>query len=172
MNRDPLASFSKEELIALIEALTKQIGMLTKRVEALEAELRKPPKTPDNSSVPPSQGHKANGESETKPKAKAHAGSHRPLHPNPTRRRDVLADRCEHCRADVSAVLQTAVHAYDRIEIPEIVPEVTRGHRQVVGCWIVKGAMDRSTVVGRRDHAAMATPVTSAQVANAWRRAA
>jgi hypothetical protein len=34
------------------------------------------------------------------------------------------------------------------------------GHRQVVGWWIVKGAMDRSTVVGRRDHAAMATPVT------------
>jgi hypothetical protein len=45
------------------------------------------------------------------------------------------------------------------------------GHRQVVGCWIVKSAIDRSTVIGRRDHAAMATPVTSAQVANAWRRA-
>jgi 2-methylisocitrate lyase-like PEP mutase family enzyme len=44
-------------------------------------------------------------------------------------------------------------------------------YRQVVGCWIVKGAIDRSTVVGRRDHAAMATPATSAQVANAWRRA-
>jgi transposase len=126
MNRDTLASFSKEELIALIEALTKQIGVLTKRVEALEAELGKPPKTPDNSSVPPSQGHKVNGESERKPKAKPHAGSHRPLHPNPTRRRDVLADCCEHCRADVSAVPQGAVHAYDRIEIPEIVPDVTR----------------------------------------------
>jgi len=126
MNRDTLASFSKEELIALIEALTKQVDVLTKRVEALEAELGKPPKTPDNSSVPPSQGHKANGESETKPKAKPHAGSHRPLHPNPTRRRDVLADRCEHCRADVSAVSQEAVHAYDRIEIPQIVPDVTR----------------------------------------------
>jgi transposase len=126
MNRDSLTSFSKEELIALIEALTKQIGVLTKRVEALEAELGKPPKTPDNSSVPPSQGHKANGESETKPKAKSHAGAHRPLHPNPTRRRDVLTDRCEHCRADVSAVPQAAVHAYDRIEIPEIVPDVTR----------------------------------------------
>src|SRR6202140_156811 len=124
MNRDTLASFSKEELIALIEALTKQVDLLTKRVEALEAELGKPPKTPDNSSVPPSQGHKANGESE--PKAKTHAGSHRPLHPNPTRRRDVLADRCEHCRADVSAVPQAAFHAYDRIEIPEIVPDVTR----------------------------------------------
>src|SRR4051812_26561463 len=126
MKRDSLTSFSKEELIALIEALTKQIGVLTKRVEALEAELGKPPKTPDNSSVPPSQGHKANGESETKPKAKSHAGAHRPLHPNPTRRRDVLTDRCEHCRADVSAVPQAAVHAYDRIEIPEIVPDVTR----------------------------------------------
>ena len=126
MNPGTLAHFSKEELIALIEALTKQIDVLTKRVEALEAELGKPAKTPDNSSVPPSQGHKASGESETKPKAKPHAGSHRPLHPNPTRRRDVLADRCEHCRADVSAVPQAAVHAYDRIEIPEIVPDVTR----------------------------------------------
>jgi ubiquinone/menaquinone biosynthesis C-methylase UbiE len=48
---------------------------------------------------------------------------------------------------------------------------MSQRHRQVVGCWIVKGAMDRSTVVGRRDHAAMATPATSAQVANAWRRA-
>ncbi len=126
MNPDTLAQFSKEELIALIEALTQQIDVLTKRVAALEAELGKPSKTPDNSSLPPSQGHKASGESEAKPKAKPHAGSHRPLHPNPTRRRDVLADCCEHCCADVSAVLQAAVHAYDRIEIPEIVPDVTR----------------------------------------------
>jgi len=126
MNRDALTSFSKEELITLIEALTKQIDVLTKRVAALEAELGKPSKTPDNSSLPPSQGHKASGESEPKPKAKPHAGCHRPLHPNPTRRRDVLADHCEHCRADVSAVPQAAVYAYDRIEIPEIVPDVTR----------------------------------------------
>ena len=62
MNPDALVSFSKGELIALIEALTKQIDVLTKRVAALEAELGKPSKTPDNSSVPPSQGHKASGE--------------------------------------------------------------------------------------------------------------
>ena len=74
MNPDTLARFSKDDLIALIvaqaeviarqtaqiEALTKQIDVLMKRVEALEAELGKPPKTPDNSSVPPSQGHKPN----------------------------------------------------------------------------------------------------------------
>src|SRR5450759_1338852 len=120
------SSLSSAEKDALIRTLLAQIDVLTKRVAALEAELGKPSKTPDNSSVPPSQGHKASGESEPKPKAKPHAGCHRPLHPNPARRRDVLADRCEHCRADVSAVAQAAFHAYDRIEIPEIVPDVTR----------------------------------------------
>jgi hypothetical protein len=28
----------------------------------------------------------------------------------------VLAEQCSHCRADVRGVVQTAVHAYDRIE--------------------------------------------------------
>ena len=49
-----------------------------------------------------------------------------PLHPNPTRRRDVLANHCPHCQADVTDVAQVAMQAYDRIEIPEIVPDVTR----------------------------------------------
>jgi hypothetical protein len=67
-----------------------------------------------------------------------------------------------------TAVLINRAHTYADLALPI---DKTQGHRQVVGCWIVKGAMDRSTVVGRHDHAAMATPVTSAQVANAWRRA-
>jgi hypothetical protein len=39
--------------------------------------------------------------------------------------------------------------------------------------WVrmAKGAVDCTAVVERRDHAAMATPVTSAQVVNAWRPA-
>jgi len=120
------SSLSSAEKDALIRTLLARVDALIAENAALRERLNLPPKTPDNSSVPPSQGHKASGESEPKPKAKPHAGSHRPLHPNPTRRRDVLADRCEHCRADVSAVPQAAVHAYDRIEIPEIVPDVTR----------------------------------------------
>ncbi len=120
------SSLSSAEKDALIGTLLARIDALIAENAALRERLNLPPKTPDNSSTPPSQGHKASGESETTPKAKAHAGSHRPLHPNPTRRRDVLADRCEHCRADVSAVPQAAIHAYDRIEIPEIVPDVTR----------------------------------------------
>src|ERR1700680_2054041 len=120
------SSLSSSEKDALIRTLLARVDALIAENAALCERLNLPPKTPGNSSTPPSQGHKASGERETKPKAKAHAGFHRPLHPTPTRRRDVLADRCGHCRADVSAVSQTTVHAYDRIEIPEIVPDVTR----------------------------------------------
>ena len=125
-----LSHFEKD---ALITALLARIDALVGRVAALEAEtaalrekLNLPPKTPDNSSKPPSQGHKANAESKAKPKSKAHVGAHRPLHPKPTRRRDMLADRCSRCHADVTGVTQVAVQAYDRIEIPEITPDVTR----------------------------------------------
>jgi hypothetical protein len=61
-----------------------------------------------------------------RPKSKAHPGAHRGLHPNPTHSRDILAEHCPHCRADVSGIAQEAVQTYDRIEIPEIRPDVTR----------------------------------------------
>jgi transposase len=38
----------------------------------------------------------------------------------------MLADQCPHCHGDVTGVAQVAVQSYDRIEIPEITPEVTR----------------------------------------------
>jgi transposase len=113
-------------LLAQVQAQAEQIALLTARVADLEARLNLPPKNPSNSSTPPSQGRKANGEGKSKPKGKAHAGTHRPLHPNPTRRCDRLADQCPHCHADVTGVAQVAVQSYDRIEIPEITPEVTR----------------------------------------------
>ena len=48
-----LSRLSHEEKDALILALLE-------RVAALEAKLNPPPKTPDNSSLPPSRGQKAN----------------------------------------------------------------------------------------------------------------
>jgi transposase len=88
--------------------------------------LKLPPKTPDNSSTPPARGQKGSDTTPSQPKGKAHPGTHRPLHPNPTRKRDVLADQCLHCGTDVSGVTQAPVHTYDRIEIPEIKPDVTQ----------------------------------------------
>ncbi len=133
MNREALESLDKETLIRLvlvqvqtISALTRQIEFLTTRVSELEAKLGLPPKTPDNSSTPPSQGRKASVSAAERPERKAHAGAHRPLHPNPAHKRDMIATACQHCGADVSGVAQTACETYDHVEIPDIEPDVTR----------------------------------------------
>ena len=101
------------------------IARLEARVAELEAKLEQPPKTPDNSSTPPSAGRKPNGDA-TGGKRRAHAGAHRPLHPNPTHRREMFAHACGRCGADVSSVEQRECEAYDHVEIPPIVPVVTR----------------------------------------------
>jgi transposase len=133
MHREALDSLDKQTLTRLVlaqaetvTALRVECEALRARVAELEAKLGLPPKTPDNSSTPPSRGQKTSEEESRKPKGRAHAGAHRPLHPNPTRSFEVLARRCEHCAADLSAVAQVALQAYDRIEIPEIRPDVTR----------------------------------------------
>ena len=125
-----LDSAAKDALIlALIErinALIIENSELKERVARLEARLGLPAKTPDNSSLPPSQGHKPSQEAASRPKGKPHKGSYRVLHPNPTRTLNMRAEHCPHCAADLSTVPQTACERYDRIELPEIKPEVTR----------------------------------------------
>ena len=119
--------------VAQAEAIERQAGeiaTLRAEIAALRAKLDRPPKTPDNSSLPPSQGHKKATEfvknRKNRKKRKPHPGAHRALHPNPTHRRDVLADVCGHCGADVSLSQQEACEVYDRIEIPPVAPEITR----------------------------------------------
>ncbi len=126
MDRDTLERLSKDDLITLVLAQAAQIAMLTERVAALEAKLGLPPKTPDNSSLPPSKGQKPSLPSVPKRKAKPHPGAHRLLHPDPTRHHDVLALSCRACGADVSGAEQSPCEVYDRVEIPAIVPDVTR----------------------------------------------
>src|SRR6476620_6128009 len=53
MDRDELAALDKDALIELILRLYE-------RVTELEAKGGRPPKTPGNSSIPPSAGYKAN----------------------------------------------------------------------------------------------------------------
>src|SRR3954468_4833923 len=129
---DP-STLSPSEKDALIAALLARVKALLEEVEGLRTEnaalrdkLSLPPRTPRNSSKPLSQEMKANGETEPKPKSKPHAGAYRPLHPNPTQYREVWADCCPQCQADVTAVAQVPLHTYDWIEIPEITPDVTR----------------------------------------------
>src|SRR3954449_10344324 len=114
-------------------AFRVRVGMLEAENAALKADnaalrekLGRPPKTLGNSGTPPSRGHKASGAAEARRKGKVHAGAHRPLHPEPTRRRDVFAEHCPHCRAALAAAGQAPLQAYDRIDIPRITPDVTR----------------------------------------------
>ena len=112
MNREALDSLDKEALFRLvltqaetIAALNRQVEMLTARLSRLEADngalraenaalrekLKLPPKTPDNSSTPPSQGRKPSADpaaaSGSTGRRTSHPGAHRPLHPDPTRKR-------------------------------------------------------------------------------------
>lgn len=126
MTPEGLDSLDKPALIQLVLAQAKHIELLTARVAELDAKLGLPPKTPDNSSVPPSKGQKPSASSAPKTKAKPHRGAHRSLHPNPTAMRPVLAMTCQGCGAEVSGVAQSVCEEYDRIEIPRIEPDVTR----------------------------------------------
>ena len=134
MDLATLDSLDRETLIRLILSQAEIIERLTRRVAELEAKLDLPKKTPDNSSTPPSKGQKpsasaAAGSEEdagAKKRGKPHAGAHRPLHPNPTKYRDIAACACQHCGVDVSQAAQFSCEAYDHIEIPPIKPEVTR----------------------------------------------
>ena len=134
MNRDTLAQLSKDDLIALIVAQadviprqTAQIEALTKRVAELEAKLGKPPKTPDNSSMPPSQGQKPNRAERRRAKKRAgHPGACRALAEHPDRVVASVAVACPHCDHGLTAADQPDYHAYDHIELPPIKPVVTR----------------------------------------------
>lgn len=119
-------ALSPPEKDALIAVLTARVAALEAENKALRDKLDVPPKTPRNSSKPPSPAPKANGTGQSKAKSKVHAGAHRPLHPHLTEKRDVRLNHCPQGRADVTGVAQMPEHRYDRIEIPEIKPEVTR----------------------------------------------
>lgn len=61
MNRADFEALSREQLIELVQRQAELIEQLSKRVAELEAKLGLPRKPPENSGVPPSQGHKPSG---------------------------------------------------------------------------------------------------------------
>ena len=112
-----------EELRAQWEAAQASVAALTARVQELEARLGKPPKTPANSSLPPSQGEKP---SKNRRRRKGRPGKGRKLHPQPDETVTLVAEQCPHCGAGLGAEEQQPQAVYDRIEIPPVSPHVTR----------------------------------------------
>jgi transposase len=82
-------------LVGQLEAAVARIAELEKRLAAFE----RPPKTPDNSSLPPSKGQKSDRPTGDKPQRKSRPGFGRALEPNPDRIVDATLDSCPHCAA-------------------------------------------------------------------------
>jgi transposase len=127
-----LRTLSHAEKDALIRSLCPLVGQLDAalaRIAELERRLaafERPPKNPDNSSLPPSKGQKPDRPAGDKPPRKSRPGIGRALEPSPDRIVDARLDACPHCAAAFPVEQQTPQQVYDRIELPPIKPDVTR----------------------------------------------
>ena len=142
MNEAVLLSLSRDELVAhnlaqqvQIEAQAQQITALTARIAELEAKLAAPPKTPDNSSLPPSKGQKPNLAGGDKKKRRySHPGVARALTEHPDKTIEATLAVCPHCDHALGPEDMTDFHAYDHIDLPPIRPVVTRINRHSGVC--------------------------------------
>ena len=126
-------------LWAQVRALTAQVQTLVTRVAELKAKLNVPPKTPDNSSLPPSQGKKPNRAAEAKrhgPRlgSLGRMGGGRPLAETPDGIVNAKPVRCAHCQTALGEVDQVLHGHYDKIDLPQVVPVVTRVERYAGHC--------------------------------------
>jgi len=134
----PTPTLSHVEKDALIAALTARLALADQRIAAqdariaaLEARLTQqtqPPKTPGNSSKPPSQGQKPDlpAPGTDRPPRKSRPGVGRTLHPNPDRTIDQRLATCPKCAAVFPDASQTPQQVYERIELPPVRPDVTQ----------------------------------------------
>lgn len=127
-----LSRLSVAEKDALILALSTQLATAQATIAAQEAriaglearleQLTQPPKTPDNSSKPPSQGQKrdhSKPDGERQPR-KSRPGLGRTLRPDPDRVFNAILTHCPKRLATFPDAAQSPQQVYDRIELPPI----------------------------------------------------
>ena len=140
---------------AALRAETEKLAAENKRLQdqlaQLQAKLGRAAKTAKNSSLPPSQETKPNGGANGEPATdkaqprRGHPGAHRLLCDTPTAVKDLRAEVCPHCAADVSGVAQSEGETYEPVEIP-LAPAVTT---RVVLRHGVGARIDRRLCPGR-----------------------
>ncbi len=122
-----LSRLTGTEKDALIVAQRRQIEELSARIAELEAKLGGPAKGSGNSSVPPSQGRKANKQGGGgKKRRRSHGRGGRKLAENPDQRVAAKPTHCPHCRAGLEGASQKLYARYDKIELPPVVPIITQ----------------------------------------------
>jgi transposase len=132
MDREALTQFSRGELIELVLALGAEVAALKAEV----ARLGGPPKTPGNSSVPPSQGFKPN-----RAERRSRKRGPKPGHAGSSRRRqapDVIVrcrpERCSGCGAALPVAGQRRVGRSQVVELPPLRPVVVEAWRYAARC--------------------------------------
>jgi len=118
-----------------LQAALARIGEL----ERWLAELQRPPKTPGNSSVPPSQGQKSNSAERGKqigPRSGSvgRKGGGRELIADPDETVVAQAARCQYCQSALTDADQKLDARYDKIDLPRVRPVVTRVERYAGRC--------------------------------------
>lgn len=89
-----------EDLQALVNQLQAELATAKARLADLEARLRRPPKTPENSSIPPSKAFKRNRPQLEQPRKRGpkvgHVGVTRPR-TEPDVTLELRVERCRRC---------------------------------------------------------------------------
>ncbi len=128
----PLDGLSHSEKDALIAGLWQEVQALRSEMEHLKQKRVK--KTARNSSLPPAQGFKPNQSRAESPSVKGKVTEHhhqggRALSQQPDQVVVAQAKRCPHCGAEVELSTQRLSGIYERIELPPVIPYVTRVER-------------------------------------------
>ncbi len=124
---------------ALILVLLARLEAAEERIADLEARLGEPARTSNNSSLPPSQGHKANRPDKARREGPRQGslgrkGGGRPLAKEPDQFVIAKAKACAHCRAGLDDTDQVLLGCYDKIELPPVRPVITRVERHAGRC--------------------------------------
>ncbi|MBD2234612.1 IS66 family transposase [Phormidium tenue] len=147
----PLEGLSSEEKDALIRELWQMVQALQAEVERLKGKRIK--KTSRNSSLPPAKGFKPNSEGSKPSQSQrtasvGRAGGGRELSASPDQVVVAQVSRCPHCGTEVDPTKQQLKAVYERIELPQVRPQVTRVERYGGDCPCCQQGYEAPVPVG------------------------
>jgi transposase len=139
MADDELAGLSREELLEVVRRQQAELAARDEKIRELEEELaqfRRPAKTPENSSVPPSRGQKATrreGRQRKLGPKRGHVGASR-VRSEP----DVVVEcrprACAGCGQELPRVGGQRTGRSQVVELPTLAPVVIEAWQYTVGC--------------------------------------
>jgi transposase len=128
-----------QALRAPVEVLTSEVRRLRARVAGLEAKHGQPPKTPDNSSLPRSQGKQPDRGDKVPPSGPRQGslgrnGGGRFLAEVPDETVTACPSRCAHRGTALGQADLSLLARHDQIDLPKVRPVVTRAERFAGQC--------------------------------------